>query len=263
MAQAPLGCGLQPECECVEGSAKREFANVPWYSSRGPRPEISLTPAEEYVHPTKVERKPHMNMNAEEHNRPLYDWSDEASDVQIRKEINARQLEEEAIIRQRAIAAHTPPRPVMPTPTASSPTLPVEHVAEYLNSEPRKTALALQHLAASRYALRVSVNPDRWVRVVSVEDPEPAPKRQMFQLGHNLRVPLDSVTLIDVDEEVAAAPPEPRRPRRVLSPEVERRLAIYGPLSPFGVLDVEHEILMEKIEAKLDAGQNDDEESPF
>jgi hypothetical protein len=93
--------------------------------------------------------------------------------------------------------------------------------------------------------------------------PEPAPKRQMFQLGHNLRVPLDSVTLIDVDEEVAAAPPEPSRPRRVLSPEVERRLAMYGPLSPFGVLDVEHEILMERIEAELDAGLIDDEECPF
>ena len=76
-------------------------------------------------------------------------------------------------------------------------------------------------------------------------------------------VPLDSVTLIDDDEEVAAAPPEPSRPRRVLSPEVERRLAMYGPRSPFGVLDVEREILMERIEAELDAGVVDDSECPF
>jgi hypothetical protein len=57
----------------------------------------------------------------------------------------------------------------MPTPTASSGTLPVTRVAEYLHSDPRKTALALQHLAGGGYLIRVSVNPDRWVRVVPVE----------------------------------------------------------------------------------------------
>ena len=48
--------------------------------------------------------------------------------------------------------------------------------------------------------------------------PEPAPTRAMIQLGRNMRVPLDSVTLIDDDEEVAAAPPEPSRPKWVVSP---------------------------------------------
>lgn len=67
-------------------------------------------------------------------------------------------------------------------------------------------------------------------------------------------VPLDSVTLIDDDEEVAAAPPEPSRPKRVVSPEVERRLALYGAArSPFSVLDVEREILLERYEADLAA----------
>jgi hypothetical protein len=36
----------------------QEFANVPWYSSRGPWPETSQTPAEEYVHPTKGRKEP-------------------------------------------------------------------------------------------------------------------------------------------------------------------------------------------------------------
>ena len=48
--------------------------------------------------------------------------------------------------------------------------------------------------------------------------PEPAPTRAMIQLGRNMRVPLDSVTLIDDDDEVAAAPPEPSRPKWVVSP---------------------------------------------
>lgn len=113
-------------------------------------------------------------------NRPIHDWSDEALDVQIRSEINAHtpprpvnisaeerdglitawskefdpafdphirsaiialRLEEWAIARESAIAARTPPWPVMPTPTASSSTLPLERVAEYLHSDPRKTAL--------------------------------------------------------------------------------------------------------------------------
>jgi hypothetical protein len=44
---------------------------------------------------------------------PIHDCSDEALDAQIRSEINARQFEEDAIIRQRAIAVQRPPRPVM------------------------------------------------------------------------------------------------------------------------------------------------------
>lgn len=94
--------------------------------------------------------------------------------------------------------------------------------------------------------------------------PEPAPTRQMIWLGPNMRVPLDSVTLIDDDDEVAAAPPEPNRPKWVVSPEVERRLALYGGArSPFSVLDFEREILLERYEADLAAGVVDDEESPF
>jgi hypothetical protein len=142
-------------------------------------------------------------------NRPTYDWSDEALDVQIRSEINAHtpqrpvniseeqrdrlinawskefdpafdphirsaiialRLEEWAIARESAIAAaQTPLWSVMPTPIASSPCLPIESIAEYLDSDTRMTALALKHLAAGGYAIRISVNPDRWVRVVSVE----------------------------------------------------------------------------------------------
>ena len=76
--------------------------------------------------------------------------------------------------------------------------------------------------------------------------------------------PLDSVTPIDDNEEVAAAPPEPSRPEREpVSMEVDRRLAMYGPRSPFSVLDVEREILLERIEAELAAGLIDDEECPF
>lgn len=113
-----------------------------------------------------------MNISAEERDRMITTWSkefDPAFDVHIRSAIIALRLEEEAIARERAIAAHTPPWPVMPTPTASSGTLPVTRVADYLHSDPRKTALALQHLAGGGYLIRVSVNPDRWVRVVPVE----------------------------------------------------------------------------------------------
>jgi hypothetical protein len=38
---------------------------------------------------------------------------------------------------------------------------------------------------------------------------------------------------------------------------------MYGPRSPFSVLDVEREILLERIEAELAAGLIDDEECPF
>jgi hypothetical protein len=150
-----------------------------------------------------------MNINSEEHNRPIHDWSEEALDVQIRSEINAHtpprpllnisaeerdhlisvwskefdpafdphirsaiidlRLEEEEIARKRAIFAHTSPWPVMSEPTAPSAGLAVTRIAEYLNSDPNKTAIALKNLAAGGYVIRVSSDPDRWVRVVSVE----------------------------------------------------------------------------------------------
>jgi hypothetical protein len=100
-------------------------------------------------------------------------WSkefDPAFDPHIRSAIINLRLEEWAIARERAIAAaQTPLWPVMPTPIASSPCLPIESIAEYLDSDTRMTALALKHLAAGGYAIRISVNPDRWVRVISVE----------------------------------------------------------------------------------------------
>ena len=111
-----------------------------------------------------------MNITAEERDRlTTAKEFDPAFDVHIRSAIIALRLEEEAIARQRAIAAHTPPWPVMPTPTASSGALPVTRVAEYLHSDSRKTAKALGNLAAGGYVIRVSSDPDRWVRVVSVE----------------------------------------------------------------------------------------------
>ena len=94
-------------------------------------------------------------------------------EVQIASQTIARQLEEEAMVRERAIAARTPPlpnvMPIMSEPTAPSGALPVTRVAEYLNSDPNKTAIALKKLAAGGYVVRVSINPDRWVRVVPVE----------------------------------------------------------------------------------------------
>lgn len=114
-----------------------------------------------------------MNISEEERDRLINVWSkefDPAFDPHLRSAIIALRLEEEAIARESAIAAaNTPLWPVMPTPTASSGALPVERVAEYLHSDPRKTALALEHLAAGGYVIRVSSDPDRWVRVVSVE----------------------------------------------------------------------------------------------
>ena len=124
-----------------------------------------------------------MNINSEEHNRPIHDWSEEALDVQIRSEINAHtpprpllnisaeerdhlisvwskefdpafdphirsaiidlRLEEEEIARKRAIFAQTSPWPEIPEPTAPSAGLSIECIAGYLNSDPNKTAKAL------------------------------------------------------------------------------------------------------------------------
>ena len=90
----------------------------------------------------------------------------------------------------------------------------------------------------------------------------PIPPRTTIWLNDTLQVPLEGTSIGHDDVEVSA-PPEPSRPRRVLSPEVERRLAMYGPRSPFSVLDVEREILLERYEAELGAGVVDDEESPL
>ena len=92
-----------------------------------------------------------MNISKEEYYRRMaalvYDPT--GPEVQIASETIARQLEEEAIAREIATTSGTPPlpnvRPVISTPTASSPALPIECVAEYLNSVPRRTAKALEN----------------------------------------------------------------------------------------------------------------------
>lgn len=77
--------------------------------------------------------------------------------------------------------------------------------------------------------------------------------------------PLNSITIIGDDEEVAAVPSRPTRPtREPLATEVERRLATYqGTRGLFSVADIERQILLERIEADLVAGLIDDEECPF
>lgn len=45
----------------------------------------------------------------------------------------------------------------------------IKTIAAYLDSDPRRTAQALENLADGGYAIRVNINPDRWVRVVPVE----------------------------------------------------------------------------------------------
>lgn len=116
-----------------------------------------------------------MYISAEEYYRRMaalvYDPT--GPEVQIASETIARQIEEEAIAREIAITAGTPPlpngMPVMSEPTAPSAGLAVTCIAEYLNSDPNKTAIALKNLAAGGYVIRVSSDPDRWVRVVPVE----------------------------------------------------------------------------------------------
>ena len=126
---------------------------MPWYSSRGPRPEISQTPAEEYVHPTRVERNHKMSRSAKIdifariNMHPISAWSyerDPAADAETDAMIIAARQK----LAKTPLAAGTPPlpnvRPVISTPTASSPAaLPVERVAEYLHSDPNGPEIQL------------------------------------------------------------------------------------------------------------------------
>ena len=118
-----------------------------------------------------------MNISAEEYARRVKAWLAAGFDpalgeVQIGSEIIARQLEEEAVAREIATTAGAPPlpngMPVMSEPTSPSAGLSIECIAGYLDSDPHKTAKALGNLAAGGYVIRVSSNPDRWVRVVPV-----------------------------------------------------------------------------------------------
>jgi hypothetical protein len=95
-----------------------------------------------------------MNINEEEHNRPIPDWSDETLDAQIRSEITARQLEEAAI-------EMSQPEPI--------PHIRIPKIAGYLKADEGKVETALMNLADRGYAIHVSYRPETWVRVVPVE----------------------------------------------------------------------------------------------
>src|ERR1035441_7110580 len=113
-----------------------------------------LLPPKRMCTPQRVERKPHMNINEEEHNRPIPDWSDETLDAQIRSEINARQLEEAAI-------EMSQPEPI--------PHIRIPKIAGYLKADEGKVETALMNLADRGYAIHVSYSRETWVRVVPVE----------------------------------------------------------------------------------------------
>lgn len=90
--------------------------------------------------------------------------------------------------------------------------------------------------------------------------PEPEPEVEMVLVFDHM-VPLSSVTFSSDSEEVAA-PPRPSRPKREMSAEVARRLALRGGESVLlKAADIEREIQMERIEARLASGI--EEESMF